>query len=99
MSAPQFFEKPDYNEEFRTCDFSTILEVTDTVTAGDAVILDTLGVDVSATMLSDISIASGNKGVRYKLKGGTAGKKYTLSVQITTSSNQKFEEPFTVCIV
>jgi hypothetical protein len=95
----QQISKPDYNEEFRTCDFSTILEITDTVITAGAVILDKLGVDVSATMISDVTVASGNKGVRYKLKGGTTNEKYTLSIQIGTASVQKFEEVFTVCIV
>jgi hypothetical protein len=99
MPIAQQIDKPDYNEEFRTCDFSTILEVTDTVSAAFAVILDKTGADVSAAMLSNVTVAVGNKGVRYKLKGGTAGEKYTLSIQVETASLQKFEEPFTVCIV
>lgn len=97
MPIPQFFVKPAYNEEFRICDFSNILD-TDTIVTPSAVIYDSLGVDVSATMISDVTVYTGNKGVRYKLKGGTAGNSYNLSVRVTTTAGQKFEEPFTVCI-
>jgi hypothetical protein len=95
----QQIDKPDYNEEFRVCDFSTVIDPTDTVTAVTAVILDKSKVDVSAAMLSNITVAPGSKGIRYMLKGGTAGEKYTLSLQVTTLSVQKFEEEFTVVIV
>jgi len=97
MPIPQFFVKPSYNEEFRICDFSNILG-TDTIIVPSAVIYDSLGVDVSATMISDVTVYTGDKGVRYKLKAGTAGDSYNLLVRATTAAGQKFEEPFTVCI-
>jgi hypothetical protein len=97
MAAPQMIEKPAYNEEFRICDFSTILG-TDTISTGTVTIVDSLNVDVSASMISSVTVPSGSTTVRYMLKGGTANEKYNLSVKASTVGLQKFVEPFTVCI-
>jgi hypothetical protein len=95
----QQIDKPDYNEEFRVCDFSTVLESSDSITAQTVSITDSNGVDCTATMISDAAVYTGNKGVRYKLKGGISGSKYELEIKISTASLQKFIEPFTVCII
>jgi hypothetical protein len=97
MAIPQQIDKPSYNEEFRICDFTNILG-TDTINAASVVIYDSNNVDVSATMISDVTIYTGNKAIRYKLKGGTTNSKYKLFVRATTVAAQKFEEPFIVCI-
>jgi len=97
MSIPQQIDKPSYNEEFRICDFTNILG-TDTINAVSVVIFDSTNTDVSVTMISDVTVYTGNKGIRYKLKSGVANTKYKLYVRATTVAAQKFEEPFTVCI-
>lgn len=95
----QQIDKIAYDEEFRVCDFSTVLLAADVVTGTPTVIVtDSTGADVSAAMISNVAISADLKGVKYKLKGGTAGSKYTLKVRIDTQSLQKFEEPFTVCV-
>lgn len=95
----QQIDKPYFNEEFRVCDFSAVLDSTDSITSPSIVVFDKNSVDVTADMISDVSIFTGNKGVRYKLKGGLVGLKYKMEIRIATASLQKFEEPFTVCIV
>lgn len=94
----QQIDKPAYNEEFRVCDFSNVLDTGDTVTTGTVIVLGKDGVDYTSDMISDISVATGNRGLRYKLKGGIAGKRYNLEVRISTASLQKFEEPFTLSV-
>lgn len=94
----QQIDKPAYNEEFRICDFSTILG-TDTISTATVTIVNSfLNVDTSTTMITSVTVPSGATTVRYMLKGGTAGEKYTLSVKASTVGLQKFVELFTVCI-
>lgn len=51
------------------------------------------GADVSAAMISDVApYGSPLTKVKYKLKAGTADKVYIITIQITTSNNQKFED-------
>jgi hypothetical protein len=94
----QQIDKPTMNEEFRICDFSNVLDSSDSIVGQTITITDNLGVDCTATMISDTSIHIGSKSVRYKLKGGVEQGRYELSILITTASTQRFVEPFTVCI-
>lgn len=94
----QTIEKPALNEEFRICDFSTVLDAADTITTGYVVIETRDGVDKTADMISDISVYTGNMALRYKLKGGDEGVRYKMNVVVSTASVQKFSEPFIVFI-
>jgi hypothetical protein len=95
----QQINKQVYDEEYRICDFSSLLDTLDIVTSQAVTIVDGSGTDCSATMISEVALYVGSKSVRYKLKGGTSGKFYMLSVKVTTASNQKFNEPFQVRII
>jgi hypothetical protein len=95
----QQIDKPDYNEEYRICDFSPVFVGTETIISTPTVtIYDSVGLDVSATMVSNVSISTDTKGVRYMLKGGAKGSNYEMDIKITTSGGQKFKESFTVCV-
>ena len=95
----QQIDKQTYDEEYRICDFSARLSSDETVLACSALIYDDGGNDVSSSMLAEVTQSFDSKGVHYKLKGGTSLKRYALKIRITTTRNQKFEEPFTVCIL
>lgn len=94
----QQIDKPAYNEEYRVCDFSTVLETDDYLIAGTVTAYDSNDVNVSADMIDEVSISTDLFGIRYKLLGGTEGEKYSIIVRVETFSNQKFEEPFTLCV-
>ena len=97
----QQINKPYYNEEFRTCDFSINL-LADTIQSSSIIIRDSLGVDKSSEMISDIVVTAGTGGadraVRYCLKGGNVNETYLLEIRITTASTQKMQESYQVCV-
>lgn len=49
------------------------------------------GSDHSVEMIADVSIYATTQ-VRYRLKGGSTGNDYQLTVRAETSNGQKFEE-------
>ncbi len=90
--ATEFFIKTSYEEFVRYHDFDNWLGATEiissqTVTAKDKAI----GTDTSATMISDITNDANTK-VIYKVKAGTVGKVYIITIKIITSTDQKFED-------
>jgi len=91
--------KPDYNEEIRVCDFSTVLDIVDNVSTVSAIIVDKLGTDLSSTMLASVVVSGDAKGVKYTLKGGVVNKTYQLAIRAIAQSGQKLEENFDVRII
>jgi hypothetical protein len=96
--------KKSYEEFFRYHEFKrddgngwlgdseTILAATVTAKERDT------GMDVSASMISDVAPYN-NTQVEYKLKAGTAGKIYVLTIQVATSTGQKFEDSLEAGVV
>lgn len=89
--------KTPWEEHFRACQFLRPDgggPLTDGETLTAATVTATLqpaGTDATAALISDVAVYQGTQ-VRYKLKGGTAGKDYQLTVRAETSNGQKFEE-------
>jgi hypothetical protein len=88
------FEKYAYEEVFRYYEFARTdgrdgLASSETLVSQTVTCADESGSDCTAAMISDTSY-SGTK-VIYKLKAGTAGKSYTITVKAVTSNGQKLE--------
>jgi hypothetical protein len=77
---------------FRKHDFTKWLTPSGaTIASATVKIYDSLSIDQSATMISDIAIIMPElTHVKYKIKGGTAGQRYKLVVSITTVDSQIF---------
>jgi hypothetical protein len=90
-------EKPSYNDEWRTLQFrrpdgAGQLGDAETVTACEVSCIErSTGTDRSAAMISEAAPYDQTQ-VRYRLKGGTRGTLYELTVGITTSTGQKLAE-------
>lgn len=93
------FTKTAYEEifryrEFRRPDGRGWLDENETISAAAVKCYELPALtDSSTTMISDVA-AYGNPAtkVKYKIKAGTAGKRYRVNFRITTSSGQKFED-------
>jgi predicted deacylase len=89
--------KPAYNEEFRTMQFRRADghgQLNDKETITDCAVVCTeksTGTDATPEMISEVAVYDETQ-VKYRLKGGVAGKVYQLRIRITTSNGQKLEE-------
>jgi len=92
-------EKPAYNEEFRTLDFSLQLAAGETISSATVTIVDnSTGSDCSADMIASVAPYNSTM-VKYTLKGGTTGQVYLRTFRITTSTGQKLEERVALRVV
>jgi hypothetical protein len=91
-------EKPAYNEEWRTFDFSPQLAAGETLTLAGVTIADSSGTDASAAMISSVTVYADTM-IKYRLKAGTAGTSYLRTFRVTTSSGQILEDRAPVKIV
>ena len=92
-------EKPAYNEEFRTLDFSLQLASGETISSATVTISELhTGIDTSATMISGVAPYNSTS-VKYKLSGGTADTTYQRIIRVVTSTGQKLEEQLQVKVV
>ena len=83
--------KTNYEEFYRYHDFADWLDGTETISSCEVKIYERdTGTDVSSTLVSNVICQTPK--VIYKLKGGTAGKLYTIKIKITSSTGQKFED-------
>jgi len=97
--------KTVYEEFYRAHDFSEWLTGSGStngqgnlsISSVTAKILDSSGQDQSSSMLSNVQ-AYNQTQVLYRLKGGTSGGLYTLTLQIVDSSGQKFEDSLQIRI-
>ena len=88
------FEKYTYEEVYRYYEFARTdgkdgLASGETISTATVTIADDAGVDASAAMISNVTPTSTM--VSYKLKAGTAGEDYVLTVKAVTSNGQKLE--------
>lgn len=97
-------EKPAYNEEWRVCEFrrpdgSGPLNESETIqTLVSATVCEGAAGADQPTMVSGAAVYN-ETGVRYQLKGGVAGVRYTRTIRIITSNGQKLEDKLTVKVI
>ena len=84
------FEQDDDDILYRAFDWQNWLSDGETITVADVTC------DDDAIIISDVSI-DGSK-VKYQVKGGVAGKAYTVSCQITTSAGETIERSIILVI-
>ena len=90
---PQF-EKAAWEEFYRYYDFKNVLADGETVDAANVIITELPSKkDMSSDMVEDVGPYQ-NTMARYKIKGGAAGKQYSVTVHITTSTGQKFSNDY-----
>jgi hypothetical protein len=91
-------EKPAYNDEWRTFDFSPQLAAGETLALVGVTITDSAGTDTSAAMISNVTVYAETM-IKYRLKAGTVGTSYLRTFRVTTSSGQQLEDRAPVKIV
>lgn len=95
------FDKAAYEEFYRYYEFKNIMGAQETVSSATVIIRDaTTGADMSSSMVSDVS--ADKTSVIYKIKGGSPGHSYTVTVRVVTSSGQKFSNDYQellLCVV
>jgi len=84
------FAQDDDDILFRAFDWQNWLS------KGETIITTDITCDDDAIIISDVSI-DGSK-VKYRVKGGVAGKAYTISCQITTSAGETIERSIILVI-
>jgi len=83
---------PTNEEFFRYHDFALWLNESETLSSGEVKAYEKdSGIDVSSTIISDVSVYSSTK-IKYKLKAGDAEKIYILKIRAISSNGQKFED-------
>ena len=82
--------KTTYEEFYRYHDFADWLDGTETISSCEVKIYERDTGTCPTTLVSNVSCQTPK--VIYKLKGGDAGKLYTIKIKITSSTGQKFED-------
>lgn len=86
------FDKRSSEEFFRYHNFTKWLDAPVVLTSGEVIVTDkATEADVSETMVSDVSVFESKK-VIYKIKGGSSGKVYRVTIRATDSNGQKWED-------
>lgn len=92
-------EKILFLHQFRRSDGRGWLNEDETVATAAVTVADAAtGEDVSASMVSSVAPYNGTQ-VRYKLAAGTAGRAYRVTITITTSNGQEFEDTVELRII
>jgi len=81
--------------QFRRTDGVGWLGTTETITAETISILDSTSVNKANTMVDNDAIYADTQ-VRYRVKGGEAGKDYTIIITVDTDIGNKFEDTLTL---
>lgn len=89
-------KKTMYEEFYRYHDFSLWLEEEEGISFADVKAYHED--NEQQDMLSDIGIYN-QKLVRFRIKGGQAGKQYRVSIKIITTNGQKFEDILSMLVV
>ena len=84
--------------QFKRTDGNGWLGTLETVSSCSVMVLDSSNANVSSSMVDNVAPYS-NTQVIYRLKGGTAGKSYTVIINIVTSDANVFEDSFTLKVV
>lgn len=94
FASAMSFEKAAYEEFYRYFDFKNLLTDGETISTATITVKDAIaGTDVTSSMVSNVAPYSGTM-VIYKIKGGTAGHSYAVTIRITTTNNQKFSNDY-----
>ena len=97
------FTKYAYEEiyrffEFKRTDGKDGLATGETVDSAVVTCADSAGVDCTAAMISNTSTVNSTQ-VTYKLKAGSVGKAYTVTIKAVTSLGQKLEGIATIAVI
>lgn len=97
MSA-HFFDKQPGEKFAITSNFADVLDTGETIsTKSVAAAITTTGVDATTTVIDSSSIAG--QTILITVKAGTSGVSYKITVVITTSSGQIFEDEIVMHVV
>lgn len=90
---PSKFVKQPWEERNLQFDFTDALLTDDLInTVTGVYVIDSLGVDKTATMLGSTTLDVGRKKVVANIKGGDDGKYYWVRIRIATVSGDKIED-------
>jgi hypothetical protein len=92
MISKKAYEEFFRYHQFRRTDGKGWLGATETISTPAVTVAEKLtGADRSSTMISDVSVDSDTK-VKYKLKAGTSGVDYLITIKVTSSLGNKFQD-------
>ena len=91
------YEEVFYTHQFRRSDGKGWLGSSETLTDPAVAVLNSAG-EEQEEMVGYVSVVEETK-VRYQLKGGDAGKSYTIRIRTETSDGNKFEDNVTLSVL